>query len=190
MGYAAFLTDVRKDHDRAQKLYERALKANPNDAIVLGNYAAFLTGVRKKYDRARKLYEHALKADPNDANNLGNFAGLMFILNNGNAANELLQRAIAAETKDPAENLATELCFYVFANGPEKGRPAGLAKLKRLLVKRGARSPDWDLSKNVERATKDRHPDSKWLGKLADVINGKADPSVLDDWPAWKNTKV
>ena len=40
--YAIFLTDVRHDHDRAQAMYERAITADPTDAVSLGNYSQIL----------------------------------------------------------------------------------------------------------------------------------------------------
>lgn len=36
------------------------------------------------------------------------------------------------------------------------------------------------------RAGQDGHPDAERLEKLADVINEKADISVLDDWEEWQ----
>ena len=53
--YAVFLKNILKDYDRAQELYERALKADPNHASILGNYAIFLTDIRKEHDRAQKI---------------------------------------------------------------------------------------------------------------------------------------
>ena len=55
--YATFLKNIRKDHDRAQKLYERAIKADPCNPDNLGNYALFLTEIRKDYDRAQELWQ-------------------------------------------------------------------------------------------------------------------------------------
>jgi hypothetical protein len=61
-----------------------------------------------------------------------------------------------------------------------------IKKLKELIIVKAARSPNWDLSTNVQRAILTGHPDAKWLEKLADVINGKAEPTILTDWPAWQ----
>jgi hypothetical protein len=58
--------------------------------------------------------------------------------------------------------------------------------LRELLLAKIARSPDWDFSENIQRAVQAGHPDAEWLPKLAAVINGKSEPSILTDWPAWR----
>ena len=54
--YAWFLHDVRRDYDRAEAMYERAITADPNNARSLGWYAWFLHDVRRDYDRAEAMY--------------------------------------------------------------------------------------------------------------------------------------
>jgi len=56
-----------------------------------------------------------------------------------------------------------------------------------LILTKNARSPNWDFSENIQRAIQAGHPDAEWLSKLAAVINNKADPNTLNDWPAWRN---
>lgn len=65
--FANFLTDVRKNHDEAERLYRRALELDPNDADYAGNFATFLTQVRKSHDEAERLYRKALELDPKNA---------------------------------------------------------------------------------------------------------------------------
>lgn len=62
-----------------------------------------------------------------------------------------------------------------------------LSKLKELILAKNARSPNWDFSENIQRAVQAGHPDVEWLPKLADVINEKAEPTILADWPSWGN---
>ncbi len=185
VNYANFLVNNRKDLDRAQELYERVIRANPNSAHALGNYAAFWHKALKDSDKAREAYARAIKAEPGRANTLGNYAG--FLLANGEESSGLpvLTQAIAVLTPHSPAGLAVELWFYAFAHRPEPQRSEALAWLKELIVKRGIRSPGWDLSANVQRAVETGHPDANWLPKLAEVVNGDADPSALDGWPAW-----
>ena len=99
--YAAFLTDVRKDHDQAEQMYQRALAADPNGAINMGNYANFLTDVRKDHDQAEQMYQRALAADPNRANTVGNYANfLMHVRKDHNQAEQMYQRALTADPND------------------------------------------------------------------------------------------
>jgi len=44
--YANFLRNVRRDYDRAEAMYERAITADPNYAHSISNYAWFLKDVR------------------------------------------------------------------------------------------------------------------------------------------------
>ena len=54
---------VRRDYDRVEEMYERAIKADPTNADILGYYADFLEGFRRDYDRAEEMYERAIEAD-------------------------------------------------------------------------------------------------------------------------------
>ncbi len=96
--YANFLTDIRKDQDRAQELYERAIAVDPEHANNLGNYAVFLKNIRKDQDRAEELYERAIAADPERASSLGNYASFLTgVRKDQDRAEELYERAIAAD---------------------------------------------------------------------------------------------
>ena len=95
--YAVFLETVRRDSDRAEAMFERAITADPTDADNLGNYALFLTDVRREYDRAEAMYERAITADPNHARNLGNYATFMWTIRHDyNQAEAMFKRAIDA----------------------------------------------------------------------------------------------
>ena len=188
--YAIFLKNIRKDYDRAEELYERALQADPNHANNLGNYANFLRSIRKDHDRAQELFERALKADPNHANTLGNYAGLLLAVGDETNGFPALARALGALAGDLPRGLAAEVWFYAYANGPVEKREVALRELKRVLVQTGDRSPGWDLSENVDGATRGGHPEAKWLPLLADVINEKSPVTVLDSWPAWNSIQL
>lgn len=72
--YAVFLDDIRKDHDKAEAYFVRALEAAPEDTGNLGNYALFLQNIRKDDEKSETYYTRALLAGPADANILGNYA--------------------------------------------------------------------------------------------------------------------
>jgi tetratricopeptide (TPR) repeat protein len=145
--------------------------------------------VRKDYDRAEEFYGRALKADPHHASVLANYAGLLLARAKDFNGLPILGRAIQALSPDAAVGVDVEIWFYAFAHRPAPQRGEALANLKKLIIEKGSRSPDWDLSQNVQRAVQTGHPDAVWLPKLAEVINGKAEPSILADWPAWRDAK-
>lgn len=184
--YANLLWKEIGEPARAQELYERALAVKPRDVINLGNYANFLRQERGEPARARELYERALEADPQDAITLGNFAGLLLAQGEAGEGVPLLQRAHSAlSTKAGSPGLELRVEFYAYAHVPEQ-YPNALADLKRRLLELGARSPHADLAPNVERAVRDRHPEAAWIPRLAEVIEGKAEPEALEGWEAWR----
>ncbi|MEE8202304.1 MAG: hypothetical protein V3R74_00965 [Alphaproteobacteria bacterium] len=54
------------------------------------------------------------------------------------------------------------------------------------LIAAGARSLNFDLSGNVERAVADKHPEPKLLSVLAKVIADEEKASALNKFEAWK----
>jgi tetratricopeptide (TPR) repeat protein len=64
--FAAFMQDVRKDYDEAERLYRKALELDPNASAATGNFALFMQDVRKDYDEAERLYRKALELNPDN----------------------------------------------------------------------------------------------------------------------------
>ena len=96
--YAIFLTDVRREYDRAEAMFERAIDADPNNANTLGAYALFLKNVRREYDQAEAMYERAIEANPTDVDNLGNYATFMWTIRHDyDQAEAMFERAIDAD---------------------------------------------------------------------------------------------
>ncbi|MGA2436410.1 MAG: tetratricopeptide repeat protein, partial [Bryobacteraceae bacterium] len=179
--YANFLSDDRKDYDRAEEFYKRAIEADPKDADFLGNYAIFLKNVRKDYDRAEEFYKRAIEADPKHANTLGNYAGLLFARGRLVEAIGYAERAEAAQEK--GSGLEAELLFYRAAHVKDSW-PSVLTRLRQVLES-GTRSPGWNLEANIERASQDGHPNVPLLRALASVITEGGDLSLLTAYPEW-----
>ena len=109
--YAFFLTDILRDYDRAQEMYERAIAANPNNADTLSNYADFLWVVHHDYDRAQEMYERAIAANPNNAHGLGSYAAfLKNVRGDHDQTEKMLNRAIDADPNN-ANNLGNYASF-------------------------------------------------------------------------------
>lgn len=183
--YALFLSENRGQYDRAEEMFQKAIEMDPNDQWAVSGYASFLKNVRKDYEHAEEFYRRALQFNPDDANELGNFAGFLLGIGKEKEGRAVLGQAIERLPAPGYSGLAAEIWFYAFAHWQKGRRAEALGNLKRTLLD-GERSPDWDLSLNVERAREDKHPDIEWIEKLADVINDKADISVLDGWSAWR----
>lgn len=75
--YAFFLAHIFPDHDRAQDMFEQAIKADPTNTDILDDYALFLTDTRRDDDRAQEIFEQTIEANPTDAFNLGTYANFL-----------------------------------------------------------------------------------------------------------------
>jgi len=87
----------------------------------------------------------------------------------------MLDRAARAA---PAPDLSLELAFYRYAHVSDD-LDAALGELRRLIAD-GIRSPGWDLSANVDRATATGHPEPGLLADLAIVISEDAPVATLN----------
>ena len=81
--------------------------------------------------------------------------------------------------------MQVELAFYRYAHDPER-RAESLAKVKNLIVE-NARSPRWNLSRNIEQAERDGHPNGALLKALDAVITRGEDVSTLEKFPEWRS---
>jgi Tfp pilus assembly protein PilF len=185
--YAIFLHQIRRDNDHAQEFYERAIKSSPNNVYFLSNYANFLKDIRKDNERAQEFYERAFKASPVEVHNLSNYSGFLLGRGDTNMGLPMLDNAIAKLSPHSRLDLSVEVWFFAFLHRPVEQHGTALKKLRELILTKVARSPDSDFSVNVERAIQAGHPDAEWLPKLAEVINAKAEPIILADWPAWQS---
>ena len=183
--YARFLDDIRKDYDQAEPYYQRALEADPEDANTLGNYAGFLQNIRKDYDQAESYYQRALEADPKHANTLGNYAGFILGIKQQDQGWEFFNRS---EKLAEDLSLKLELQFYSYAHHKDKQSRNNAFEAIKLALFDDIRSPNFDLSANVERAIADGHPEPKFLAQLATVISDQAIIETLDSFDVWKNS--
>jgi tetratricopeptide (TPR) repeat protein len=180
--YANFLWETLKDYDRAEEMYKRVLQIAPGDADNLGNYASFLWEIRKDYDRAEEIYTRALELDPNNANNLANYAQLLLARGRQAEGMEMLHRS---ELLGGRDGTRLEVAFYRLAHD-ETGWQKELGNL-RALLEQGARSVDWPLEPNIQRAEENGHPNPSLLRALAKVVADEAPLSSLDSFPKWQN---
>lgn len=131
--YALFLSSSLKKYDEAEDMWQRAVQADPRNALVLGSYASFLKNVRKDYDKAEAVLLKAIEADPLNARNLGKYAQFLAdIRQRYDDADRMYRRAIEADADDPV-NLANYAGFLL-ARGR---REDGLGMLRDLLDRRG-----------------------------------------------------
>ena len=108
---AVFLTDIRKSHEEAERLFHRALEFDTTNAYIMGNFASFLTNTRKNYEEAERLYRRALELDPSIVDNIANFASFLIIRNRIDEAKQQLERAWRLNGVKSTQAYA-EIAFY------------------------------------------------------------------------------
>jgi Tfp pilus assembly protein PilF len=162
----------------------KLIEADPENPMYLGNFAVFLSDVRKDHERAQEMYERAIKADPEHAIHLGNFAQLLFCIGDKEKAQQILARAHSEDTGERAD-VTLELAFCQYAHGPASDRADALTQIRSLL-ENDVRSPEWNLSGNVQRAVEDGFRPKTWLKKLAAVISDGEPLDSLEKWAAWQ----
>lgn len=211
--YAILLKNVRGDYDRAEEFYKRAIESDPNHANNLVNYAIFLKNVRGDHDRAEEFYKRAIEVDParsgnyavflcldcgdsaraepyfrkalevapNDPRNIINAAAFFLIQDKREEGRELLDRAAALEKLDQEQRVA--IAFHRYIHFPRE-KPTPLSQLKQRL-KAGDRAKGWSFDLNIKRARQEKHPNTRLLGALAQVISGEKEIKILNQFPEW-----
>ncbi|KAI0512201.1 hypothetical protein KFK09_012839 [Dendrobium nobile] len=76
--FAQFLYTVRRDHDRAEEYFKRALRAEPAEAETLCRYANFLWVARKDLGAAEETFLEAISADPANSYYSANYAHFLW----------------------------------------------------------------------------------------------------------------
>jgi tetratricopeptide (TPR) repeat protein len=183
---ASFYWTQRKDGKRASPFYERALQVDRTDPETLASYANFIWRAYNRREEAIKYYERSMDINPGSFRTLANFSQVLF-LSNDSAKDRRTAHSFASSVVTSSGNkvLQLEALFYLFAHHPHNP-PKECLKNLRKLIDEGFRSPDWDLSPTVKCAAELQHPQLLLLQTLSEVISNLGEPSVLNQFEAWK----
>ncbi|MCL7033100.1 hypothetical protein MKW94_023458 [Papaver nudicaule] len=97
--------------DTLQQYYEKILKENPCNPMILRNYAHYMYTIRGVYKKAEELYSRALLIEPNDSETLSEFARLRWeVYGEKEAASNYFMRAVHASPQN-SEVLAAYASF-------------------------------------------------------------------------------
>jgi WD40 repeat protein len=165
----ARIAKYRKDYDREEDFYKKAIKADPKHVNALTGYAIFLHFIRKDYKRAEPLYRQVIAAVPDNPNTLVNLAQIVLLQGKLEEGRKLINESFGSHPGDAA---TVELWFYRFVYFPDS-YPYAQQEIVDLL-KNGVRDEGWDFSANIAQAEKAGHPNVPLLKALADVITNKA----------------
>lgn len=166
--YAILLHTFKPNSKNNAELYfKKSLEENPNSSAINGGYATFLNS-KRNYLEAEIYYKKSLNINHLDANLNGNFSQFLLIQNRKDEAKKYLQKAFELHTTE--NDLLVELWFYKLAHFQEEYTTAK-DKLDEL-IDLEYKSPNWDLSQNIEQAIKENHPHIEALKEYANKISG------------------
>ncbi|MCK9399360.1 MAG: tetratricopeptide repeat protein [Bacteroidales bacterium] len=83
-----------KDHQHSDEAYEKALKIEPSNALVLNNYAYYLSLRNVDLDKAEQMAKKAVELDPGNGSNQDTYGWVLFRLGRYEEAKEWIEKAI------------------------------------------------------------------------------------------------
>lgn len=138
---ASLLSEHDGDDQRAEQLFEQALRSTPRNAICLVRYARFAQRALQDVDRAEQLYRRAIEANPFDATALSAYGSFLIEHRQDDIkAQTLLKRALAANPS--TANLLASQARLLVASGQD-------ARAKDL-IRRAFHLPDDDVAMQLE----------------------------------------
>jgi tetratricopeptide (TPR) repeat protein len=90
----ALVYDGLKNYEETDKLYEEALKLDPNNHLVLNNYGYSLADRNIRIDRALEMAQKAIEAQPENASYLDTIGWVYFRLGKYEDAERYIKKAI------------------------------------------------------------------------------------------------
>lgn len=93
------------DDNQAFKYYKRALKLNPDNALVLNNYAYFLSLLDKKLDMALSMAERAVALEPRNASYVDTYAWVLHRCGRNKEAKDVMRTALSLSKQGEASLL-------------------------------------------------------------------------------------
>jgi tetratricopeptide (TPR) repeat protein len=103
--FDAFLGDIyhqQGDEEKAFAAYERALRNNPNNVLVLNNYAYYLAVKNQDLDKALEMSTKAITAEPDNPTYLDTHAWVLYMKGDYKEAEKYMKKALKL-LKEPDE---------------------------------------------------------------------------------------
>jgi tetratricopeptide (TPR) repeat protein len=84
-----------KEHAKSDEAYEKVLKIEPDNSVVLNNYAYYLSLRNERLDKAEAMAKKAVELDPDNGPNMDTYGWVLFKLGKYAEAKEWIGKAIA-----------------------------------------------------------------------------------------------
>ena len=95
--FDAFLGDLyheQGDEEKAFEAYERTLRNDPDNALVLNNYAYFLSLKNENLDKALEMSSHAIELEPDSPTYLDTHAWVLYMKGEYKEAEKYMKKAL------------------------------------------------------------------------------------------------
>ena len=86
--------NITKQFELSDNAYDKALKNDPSDAMVLNNYSYYLSERGKKLDEAEKMSKKSLQIKPGEATFLDTYGWILYKKGNYKDAKDYIEQAI------------------------------------------------------------------------------------------------
>ena len=93
-GYLGDLYYSVGEEEKAFDAYDRVLRIEPDNALVLNNYAYYLSLRKERLDQAKEMALHAVELEPNNAVYLDTYAWVLYEKGEYQAAEAQMSKAI------------------------------------------------------------------------------------------------
>lgn len=181
----AFYKTIMGQHEDAINHFKRAKRLAPLHSGVSAELANILKEASSREDKnaIRSIideFERAEQLDPLNINNTLNYAGFLLAQDS-----EEENRNGRIKLNDCEKNLyepkhRMEFVFYVFAHQIEVPNIIELLKELKQYLSEGLRSPDFDLSWNVQKAENDKHPHIALVRNIETAIKSGPSDDIED----------
>lgn len=115
--YALFLHRKKRDYEKAEAFYTKAIETFPNHSAILLKYAGFLRHVRRDIAQSEVFYLKSIEANPENADALGSYASFLHgVYNKTNEAEEYYVKAMQFDDLH-----SNNLCNYGLFLSEERG---------------------------------------------------------------------
>ena len=85
-----------KNYSLSDESYDKALKLDPENSLVLNNYAYYLSLRNENLDKAETMAAKAVKSDPSNPANMDTYGWVLYKLGRYTEAAEWVEKAVAA----------------------------------------------------------------------------------------------
>ncbi len=82
------------EEEKSFDAYERVLRVDPDNALVLNNFAYYLSLRKERLDEARTMAQHAVELEPDNAIYLDTYAWVLYELGEYQAAEKQMEKAL------------------------------------------------------------------------------------------------